>query len=114
MFKNRSVATVIILSIVTCGIYMLYWFWVAINELYNAGHKSIADLSPVIQFILMFFYVGGIFFAINAEDNLNEARTAKGLPTTDNKVLYIILALVIPIVLVALVQTEMNKLADQA
>lgn len=25
MFKNRSVATVIILSIVTCGIYALYW-----------------------------------------------------------------------------------------
>ena len=114
MFKNRSVATVVILTIVTCGIYGLYWYWVAINELYNAGHKSIADLSPVIQFILMFFYVGGIFFAINAEDNLNEARKAKGLEVTDNKVLYIILAICIPIVLMALVQTEMNKLADQA
>ena len=111
MFTKRSVATVIILSIVTCGIYSLYWFWVAIKELYEAGHKSIGNLEPVIQFILIFVYVGGIFFAINADANLNEARAQKGIAAVDNKVLYIILAIVCPIVMVALVQNEMNKLA---
>ena len=94
MFKKRSVATVIILSIVTCGIYSLYWFWVAINELDSVGHKSIGNLSPIIQFILMFFYVGGIFFALNANDNLNEARAQKGLPAVDNKILYLIFAII--------------------
>ena len=73
MFKQRSVALVIVLSIVTCGIYALVWYWSAISELYNAGRKSIGNLEPVIQFILLFFYVGEIFFAINACDNLNEA-----------------------------------------
>ena len=112
MLKKRNIATVIILSIVTCGIYMIVWFYQAINELYNAGHKSIGDLSPIIQFILMFLYVGGVFFAINANDNLNEVRAQKGQAAADNKILYIVLALVLPIVLVALVQNEMNKLAE--
>lgn len=111
MFTKRSVATVVILTIVTCGIYSLYWFWVAIKELYEAGHKSIGNLEPVIQFILLFVYVGGIFFAINADANLNEVKAQKGLPVADNKILYIVLAVICPIIMVALVQNEMNKLA---
>ncbi len=110
MFTNKSVVSVIILSIVTCGIYGLIWYWNAINELYRAGGKSIGNLEPVIQFILLFFYVGGIFFAINADDNLNEVKRQRGIPTSDNKTLYIILALLFPIAMMALVQDEMNKL----
>lgn len=110
MFTNKSVVSVIILSIVTCGIYGLIWYWNAINELYRAGGKSIGNLEPVIQFILLFFYVGGIFFAINADDNLNEVKRQRGIPTSDNKALYIILALLFPIAMMALVQDEMNKL----
>ncbi len=110
MFTNKSVVSVIILSIVTCGIYGLIWYWNAISELYRAGGKSIGNLEPVIQFILLFFYVGGIFFAINADDNLNEVKRQRGIPTSDNKTLYIILALLFPIAMMALVQDEMNKL----
>lgn len=110
MFTKRSVATVVILSIVTCGIYGLYWYWVSMNELYNAGRKSIGDLPPVVQFILMFFYVGGVFFAINANDNINEVKMRNGMPAADNKILWIILSLVFPIAMIALVQNEMNSL----
>ena len=90
MFKNRSVAVVVILTIVTCGIYGLVWYWSAISELDKAGNKSIGNLEPVIQFVLLLFYVGEIFFAINAADNLTEVRAQKGLPQKDDKVLYVI------------------------
>lgn len=110
MFKNRSVALVIILTIVTCGIYSLVWYWQVISELYKAGGKSIGNLEPVIQFILLFFYVGEIFFAINAADNLNEVRAQRGLPQKDDKVLYVVFSLLCPIVTMALVQNEMNQL----
>lgn len=111
MFTKRSVATVVILSIVTCGIYTLVWYWLAMKELYNAGGKSLGNLDPVIQFILLFFYVGGIFFAINASDNIDAVRVQRGMPPLDNKILYIILSLFIPIVMIALIQNEMNQLA---
>ena len=111
MLTKRSLATVIILSIVTCGIYGYIWYWSAMHELYNAGGKSIGNLDATVQFILLFLYVGGIFFAINANDNLNVIRASKGLAEKDNKVLYIVLALVCPIAMWALVQNEMNQLA---
>ncbi|MCR4644445.1 MAG: DUF4234 domain-containing protein [Oscillospiraceae bacterium] len=111
MFTQKSPVTVVILSIVTCGIYALVWYYNAIKELYNAGQKSIGNLDPMIQFLLFFVYVGGIFFAINANDNLNAVRVQRGQAEVDNKVLYIILSLVFPPALMYMVQDEMNKLA---
>lgn len=109
MLKQRSVATVIILSIVTCGIYMLYWSYVTINALDAEGGAS--NMSAGLQFVLMFFYVGMILFGINADANINAIKAKKGIPTADNKVAWILLGLFIPIVLVGLVQSEINKLA---
>ena len=111
MFTNKSVVVVIVLTIVTCGLYSIYWYWKAINELYNAGGKSLGNLTPGIQFLLFFVYVGGVVFAINADDNLNAVKQQRGLTAADNKVIYVILALVFPIALIALVQNEMNQLA---
>lgn len=110
MVKKRSVAAVIILSIVTCGIYSLYWHWCAINELHEAGKSS--NMEPIIQFLLFFVYVGGILFGINATENLNAIRRSKGIPEKDDKVLYIVLYIIFPIAAMALIQNEMNALAD--
>lgn len=110
MVKNRSVATVVILSIVTCGIYNIYWMWCAINELDSAGKKS--NMDPIIQFILLFFYVGYIVFALNASENINSIREQKGLPPKDDKVLWIILSIIFPLAEIALVQSAMNEVAD--
>ena len=96
MFTQKSPVTVVILSIVTCGIYAIIWYYKAITELYNAGHKSVGNLQPIVQFLLFFVYVGGILFAINANDNLNAVRAQKGQAEEDKKTLYIILALLFP------------------
>lgn len=109
MLTKRSIATVILLSIVTCGIYSLYWSWVTIHELDAAGNSS--NMEPLVQFILLFFYVGYILFGINADANINAVRQKNGLPVKDNKVLWLILGLFLPIVLVILVQSEINELA---
>ena len=111
MFTQKSPVTVVILSIVTCGIYAIIWYFKAIQELYNAGHKSVGNLDPMIQFLLFFVYVGGIIFAINANDNLNAVRAQKGQPEVDNKVMYVILSIVFWPALAYMVQDEMNKLA---
>ncbi len=112
MLKNRNIALVIILSIITCGIYQLYWLWVTISALDREGQAS--NMPPVAQFILMFLYVGFILFGLNADANINSIKQRRGIPATDNKVLYIILGIFIPIVLVCLVQNEINKLTPAA
>lgn len=109
MLKNRSVALVIVLSIVTCGIYSLYWTYVTMDALDKEGQSS--NMPVIAQFLLLFFYVGYILFGLNADANINAIKANKGLPTQDNKILWIILGLVFPVALIALVQNEINKLA---
>ncbi len=110
MLENKNVVTVILLSIVTCGIYSLVWYWKTMNALHNEGQKSLVD--PIVQFILLFFYVGNVIFALCADANLNSIREQRGLPAKDNKVLYIVLGLLLPIALVAIVQNDINELAQ--
>lgn len=109
MLQNRNIVTVIILSIVTCGIYDLIWCWQTMNALHNEGKKSLVD--PIVQFILLFFYVGFIVFALCADANLNSIREQRGIPAKDNKILYIILGIVCPVALIAIVQNDINELA---
>lgn len=108
MLKERNVVAVILLSIVTCGIYSLYWTYVTMDALDKEGQAS--NMPVIAQFLLLFVYVGYILFGINADANINAIKEKKGVATTDNKVLWLILGLVCPIILVALIQNEINQL----
>lgn len=108
MLKERNVVTVILLSIVTCGIYSLYWTYVTMDALDKEGQAS--NMPVIAQFLLLFVYVGYILFGINADANINAIKEKKGVATADNKVLWLILGLVFPIALIALIQNEINQL----
>ena len=111
MIQNRSVATVIILSIVTCGIYMWYWLYKTAEELEATGQAG-GSLSPTALLVVAIFfpYVGFLLFGMQADQNLNNIKSRSGRPVADNKVLYMILGFIIPIVLIGLVQNEINQL----
>lgn len=57
--QNRSVATVIVLTIITCGIYGLYWLYVTADGLEREGQTG--QLAPVIQLILALGVVPHLF-----------------------------------------------------
>ena len=111
MIQNRSVAMVIILSLITCGIYPLYWLYQTAAGLENEG-KSGTGLSPALVLVIALFFpsVGYLLFGMTADQNINNIKTKMGLPVTDNKVIYMVLGFLIPIVLVALFQNEINQL----
>ena len=111
MLQNRSIAMVIILGLVTCGIYPLYWLYQTATGLENEGHSG-AGLDPVLIVVISLFfpYVGYLLFGMAADQNLNNIKSPRGMPTADNKVMYMVLGFLIPIVLVALVQNEINQI----
>lgn len=105
--KERNLGTCILLTIVTCGFYGLYWAYcvakdaVSVNDPEDKGTLEIV-LSILVPFI-------GLFMA---EKKLAAGCEAQGIPHKDNSILYLILGLLcLNIVDLALMQKDLNELA---
>ena len=104
--KNRNIVTCIILSLVTCGIYAIYWAIVMAKEAVSV--KDPAD-SGILEIVLMLFLPFLGFFL--AEKKLAEGCAAKGIPHDDRSIIYLILGLVgLGIVNFCLLQNDLNGL----
>lgn len=112
MLSKRSVASVIIFSIITCGIYAIWWVYVTCSALQQQGGKT--AIPPILTTLLILFFpaAGGALLGLDADDNINLIKARYGMPCTDNKLIWIILGLVIPIVLIGLIQNEINTMID--
>jgi len=105
--KERNIVVAIILSIVTCGIYGIYWLIMLAREAVSV--KDPAD-SAVLEIVLMLFlpFVG--FYL--AEKKLAEGCAEKGIEHKDNSVLYLVLGLIgLGIVSAVMLQNDLNKIA---
>ena len=105
--KQRNIVTAIILSLVTCGIYGIYWAIMLAKE--SVSVKDPSD-DGLLEIVLMIFlpFVG--FFL--AEKKLYEGCVARGISKPDNSILYLILGLVgLGIVNYCMMQNDLNKIA---
>ena len=105
--KKRSLVTCILLTLITCGIYGIYWMIMLAKE--SVSVKDPAD-SGILEIILMLFLpIVGIFLC---EKKFAEGCAARGIPHKDNAILYLILSLVgLGIVPICMLQNDLNKLA---
>ena len=106
----------IILSIVTCGIYGIYWFICVTNDTnVVSGHAS-DGTSGGVAFILSVITcnIYGLYWAYKQGEKLDEAKTAHGIPSSNSGILYLILCFLgLGIIAWALMQSELNKFAEQ-
>jgi len=108
--KNRNIVTCIILTVITCGIYGIYWAIMLAKEAVSV--KDPAD-SGVLEIVLMLFLPFLGFFM--AEKKLAEGCAAKGIPHSDRSIVYLILGLVgLGIVNFCMMQSDLNGLATAA
>ena len=114
MLTKRSVASVIIFSILTRGIYAVWWTYVTCTAMQAQGKK--ASVPPVLTMLMMLFFtnIGGALLGLDADDNLNAIKAQNGMPQTDNKVLWVLLGVLVPLATVGLVQYEINNMIDTA
>ena len=112
MLTNRNLVTVILLTVITCGIYGLYWIYDTMHNLeLTSGQESGCNAMACLLLCIFVAPVGYIMFGMGADEQLNMIRVQRGIPTVDNKVMYMLLGFFLPIVLIPLVQDEVNKLA---
>ena len=109
MIVRRSVPVCIILSIVTCGIYLLYWFVCATNEAdavteeYGPG----GGMSLLFSFLTCGIY--GIYWGWKMGDKLDASRARHGVVLGSFAILFLVLNICcLSIVTLAIIQSELN------
>ena len=105
--KARNIVTSIILTVVTCGIYGIYWTICLAREAVSV--KDPAD-NALLEIICMLFipFIG--FFL--AEKKLSEGCAANNIEHKDNSIIYLVLGLVgLGIVNFIMMQNDLNKIA---
>ena len=113
MVKNRNIALCIILTFVTCGIYMWYWFVCLTNDTnYLAGEQDDTSGGMALLLTLVACGIYGLFWAYRRGDKVDKAKQNHGEPASNGGVLYLILYLFGGVIALALIQNEVNKFAD--
>lgn len=111
---NRNIALSIVLSVVTCGLYSIYWFIVLTDEINREKREYAGDLSGIVCFLLTLVTcnIFGIYWAYKIGEKLDTIKAERGIPGgRDSNVLYLILEILgLNVIVLALAQNEMNKL----
>ena len=96
--KQRSVGIAILLSIITCGIYGIYWLIMLNDETnYVSGHQQDGTSGGVV-FLLTLVTCGiyGYYWCYKQGEKLNEAKMQRGIMVDSSaSVLYLILSILV-------------------
>ena len=111
--KNRNIAVCIILTIVTCGIYGLYWDYMIIQESdYVTGNTS--PMHPLLV-ILLGCVTCGIYWMVwfyQCGKRFDDLAAREGRAGGNNGILYLLLAIFeLSFIDICLIQNELNQRA---
>lgn len=114
-FGQRNIALCIVLSLVTCGVYGIYWMIKIVDELNEANDDQNATSGTMVFLLsLVTCSIYLWYWMYKAGENVNKAKAARGLPVeSDSSILYMLLTIFgFGIVSWALIQNELNKIAE--
>ena len=101
MVKHRNIFLVYLFSIITFGIYSLYWFVSTKKEMNNLGAKIPTAwllIVPIANIYWEYKYCEGFSQVVKKDDNT---------------ILWFILLFLVGIIMPAIVQSELNKIAEK-
>lgn len=107
MKQPRSVGLCIVLSIITCGIYGIYWLYCIHEDVQEVcGRPMSVSGGMVIVLDIITCGIYGLYWSYKMGQFLDEA---KGTPGGSSGILYLVLSFFgLSIVAMALMQSELN------
>lgn len=111
--EQRNIGLCIVLTIVTCGIYGIYWF-IKLTDEVNVLARVEAPTSGGLAFVLTIVTCGiyGFYWAYKQGEKIDFVKSERNIPSSNTGVLYLILQIFgLGIVAYALMQSEINQLA---
>ena len=118
---SRSPLMVLFLSLITCGIYYLYWIYVISKEMNEFLGEE--DLPPVIDLVLMIVTgtLWGYVWDWRTGGKIARMRQMVGLPADNDAPLYLVLDILgagpvagLGLVVMLLEQSRLNQVYDRA
>ncbi len=113
MEQNRNIGMAILLTVVTCGIYGIYWM-ICLNDEINQASGNTQDPSGGMVFLLSLVTCGiyTFYWMYKMGEKLDCVAVSKGMAAGNRGVIYLILTFVgLGIVSYCLMQDSLNKLA---
>ena len=111
--KKRNSALRIIFTLITCGIYGLYWFVCLTDETNQAAGEQKTTGVMALIFTLITCGIYGLYWAYCCGEKIDKAKANRGTPASNGGVLYLILYIFGGVIAYALIQHELNKLIEQ-
>lgn len=110
---KREILTTVLLSIVTCGIYGIVWFFGITDDASKAsGDRSISGGTAFLLTIVT-CKLYSIYWNYKMGKLVYEAQTKRNMRATDNSVLYLVLCLFgLEFVNYILIQGALNEISD--
>lgn len=115
MIQRREIPVAIILSIITCGIYGIYWF-IQLNDEINTLNNDTNDTTGGMAFLFSLITCGiyQLYWMYKMGDKLDSAASSRGMPQGSRGILYLILSIFgFGIISYALMQDSVNKMIAQ-
>lgn len=112
--QNRNLAMYIILSIVTCGLFSIYWFIVVTDDLKSITNDNQSSTGGV-AFLLTLVTCGiyGFYWAYKMGEKVDYMKSMSGMPAGNSSILFLILQIFgLQIVNLAIIQDSINKFVD--
>ena len=107
-FKNDPIV-VLILSLVTCGLYLIYWN-IKIAQVMNAVNEKETISQAIAIFSGCCLPINIYFYYLIGKDCMPNLYKKIGEDPKDQSVLLLILGFIFPMVAAFIVQGEVNKL----
>lgn len=113
MVKNRSVALYIILSIVTCGIFALYWFVCLADDTNTLSGNQGTSGGVALLLSIVTCGIYGLYWVYKLGESLDTVDAANGKQQKNRAIIFLVLNLLgLGIVTFALAQSSINEYAS--
>ena len=110
---NRDIVMAVILSIITCGIYGIYWFIVMTDDANVISDEQNASGGLAFLYTLLTCGIYGIYWNYKMGQKLFAAGQKYNKRVDDNSILYLILSIFgFAIINYCLMQNDLNKFSE--
>ena len=108
--QNTDIAVAIILSIVTCGIYGIYWYYKIVCDVNTVTGDNTTSGGTVVLLTIITCGIYGIYWSYKTGQKLYETGERYGINISDNSIIYLVLALCgFQIINYCIIQGDLNK-----